>query len=45
VGIDTIHDGLSQVKLAFNGWLSGENSKKRAKGAALAALLALKPGR
>jgi hypothetical protein len=45
VGIDTIHDGLSRVKLALNGWFSDENSKKRVKGAALAALLALKPGR
>jgi len=32
VGIDTIHDGLSQVEMAFTDGFQDKISKKRAKG-------------
>jgi hypothetical protein len=45
VGIDTIHDGLSQKKWRFEAVFKRKAAKNAPKGAALAALLALKPGR
>jgi hypothetical protein len=43
MGINTIHDGLSQKKRAVGGCFQKKSSKKRAKEATLTALLALKP--
>jgi hypothetical protein len=45
MGIDTVHDGLSQKKWRLEAVFRRKQQKTRQKRAALAALLALKPGR